>query len=178
MKNTRELRKTDHSYFQFPKDFMRCKSLVNKTTGESTKISHAQKMQYVYMRDQYVWRKSMSQEYFESQESIAEYLGYSVRSVRDGVKVLLAAGLLDIKIKVRSNVYTVMDIGVCELEVTSDVKSTDTSEVIVKKKEEQKTINEQVVMVSESKGEYDYPEHYFKSDNEVYVEDFIESIGG
>lgn len=77
-------------------------------------LDASHKLVYSYMHSKYCYMKSMNQEYFESQESIAKECGLSLRTVSTKVKELKNVGVIVVtKDKCASgyqkNVYVVND---------------------------------------------------------------------
>lgn len=100
--------KTTENFYCFPKKFMYSEYIISD--GVKYTFNIQVKCVYVHMRDQYTMRQEQQETYFESQQTLANKLGFSLSTVKKGMKQLIDSGLVEVVGKKNlSNVLKVYD---------------------------------------------------------------------
>lgn len=88
-------------------DLLSTTDFINKQTGETIKLSHADKLVYSRMVNRFNFFERINKDFFESQQVIAEVTAFSVKSVQRAITTFCNIGIVEVIQNGRSNKYVV-----------------------------------------------------------------------
>lgn len=74
--------------------FLRGTHIVDRNTGEFISVSMTDKILYLFMKQRWEYFLSIGNRYYDSQESLAKYLGVSRPTIRRSLDKLSSAGYI------------------------------------------------------------------------------------
>lgn len=95
------------TFLQIDSDFLAAKTIMHN--GEKIELTFLEKGVYSHMKYRYRFFESKNQDYFESQQCIADVFATSLKTIQRAIKKLQDVGLIVVTATSKNNKYEVLD---------------------------------------------------------------------